>query len=713
MRLTRLVVNNFGPLRGVELDLDTLGPGLVALCGKTGGGKSHLLNAVAEGPWYCAIAAHGGEDVFSHAVGELTLRATWEHAGSEYTFDLSGTKDKPRYVLHLPTGEKIGPNIRRYQAEVAKLVPPEESALASFVAVQKGVGSFFRLVRAKRYTVFASMLKLEKWDEWAKAASKLAAAEETALAPREQRVGYMRDRAAELAEAETLLTAGQVELADADGRLAIAKARLDALAAKRQDREKLAGELRVRLELVGKQHAADTERAKTLGERIGLLDQQPDRQAEAAKAARLREQLATLRAAEAEQKPEYDAAQVAAFDADDLVRTLADELEAVEKDRKAAVASHQATVRNLTGMATGLDQIDLSLDLCRKCPLTAEGREAKQRLETAIAEHTAALAALAERAETGRVAHEAAVRQAEAAGGKASTLAEPYGRLLADLAACEAELGKTLGVLADLPNENREALVEERDRLLADASARAVEIERLTVALEDVSTPIEGYVEAATEHMELAEHVATLRTRIATAEGQVGELRKAAANLAAAEAVLVAARTAANDLRVLSAGCQDVRKAEIRQAGPIVSDIATELLAGFQDGRFKIVLETILPKADGKGEKEDFVPSIFDTAADEKRSSVSGGETDVCDEALRGALLCSQKEADLWHVETALRDEVVGGLDEETAISYIAMLRQIRERAGLHQIVMAVHSKIVQRQCDRRLVLEDGRLRVE
>ena len=711
MRLKRLKVDGLGPLREVDVDFDALGPGLIAIAGTTGSGKSTLNDACTTAPWYLSMVSHKGASVWDHVPDVLDLEVTWEIGGADYVFCLSGTKDKKTMILRLPTGKEVGPNEKRYLAGVNQLVPNRELLTATSVAVQKGSGSFFRLPRGERYSVFSEMLGIGKWEAWATMAGKQALDAERLIPDVEAKVREMtrcqqdavdaRVRIAALdEELETLTREVETHRIDLNTRT-ILKAEMDA--ANQITREQNAGQ-RTRLDdwsatliELERRYAA----ASHASDRAGLQAQY-DRVAEDAAEARQALSMAEGQSA---------TAQTALMD---LVARR-DECEGIVSEANNTLSREQrrraALVDNLTGLAEGVDLVDLSIDICRKCPLTAEGQKAKGTLATDMDCHVETITALRASVAEQNVMLDDLTPQIADAENTANTTLVALSNALGAVDALERQGRDLETALQQAGTDNTEDLHKriQEAKVIVDEATRQI---ALAVILIDP----EGDHMIEFLHRTLRDRetrMGEVRSEKATDTGRLHELDRVVESFATESARLIQLVAGKDEYRALQLACTDVRKAEIRDAGPAVSEIATSLLRGFSDGRFEIALETIVPRLTGGGEKEDFRVSIIDTSADAKRTSVSGGETDICDEALRGALSIYRAERSGIAMQTIIRDEMSGGLDPATALEYCQMLRSIRERSGAFQILTVAHSEAVQMQCDRRLVVADGHVTVQ
>lgn len=209
MRLHALTTRGIGaPFRDreVAIDFDALGPGVVALIGGNGAGKSHLLELSGPGtlhrelPSYRTPTGKRGEALIEH------VHPDTRDAFSELTFDQDGVSYRVRVVcdgrrrkteVYVWRGGEpepfAGPLPTAVDAILDAIVPSRAFLLAGPFACQGGCDGFFRLGPAERKALFAELLGLGELERLAAAAT---AREQASVAE----VARVRR---ELAEAET------------------------------------------------------------------------------------------------------------------------------------------------------------------------------------------------------------------------------------------------------------------------------------------------------------------------------------------------------------------------------------------------------------------------------------------------------------------------------------------------------------------------------
>ena len=222
----------------VTVDLSGLPPGLIAVVGENGSGKTTLLESpiaalyrkfpTRDGPGRSLVDFALGADSFLESVFTV-------EDGTRYRarVALDGVHRKSEAVL---TREVDGVpeiltdgKVSTYDSYIKQHFPPFEVLLASAFAAQNRRGSFAILNRADRKTLFAALLGLERYDQWAQTARTAISLVDRAI----ERVRTERDvlaretspeaRAALLEEADRL----QVDGGTAEARRVELRGQLD------------------------------------------------------------------------------------------------------------------------------------------------------------------------------------------------------------------------------------------------------------------------------------------------------------------------------------------------------------------------------------------------------------------------------------------------------------------------------------------------------
>lgn len=203
----------------------------------------------------------------------------------------------------------------------------------------------------------------------------------------------------------------------------------------------------------------------------------------------------------------------------------------------------------------------------------------------------------------------------------------------------------------------------------------------------------------AVEHEMLTQQRADLERRLAEADAASRRVR-VVEDEGLAWAVLAKA-----------CGRDGLQRLEIDAAGPVVSDLANQLLRVGYGTRFSVEIVTQIATAKGDDMKEKFtILAIDNEHGGEARDvgDLSGGERVIVEEAIRAALSCYVNLRSRHHMKTIWRDETTGALDPENAPRYVAMLRKLHELSGAEQILFVTHSPECASLADAQVRVRDG-----
>ncbi len=280
----------------------------------------------------------------------------------------------------------------------------------------------------------------------------------------------------------------------------------------------------------------------------------------------------------------------------------------------------------------------------------------------------------------------------EAIGQRSAALRRQRSQRLADLDASLADLKTQLAATAGTADEHVQA------ELALTEAMRLRSNNQLQTSGADVS------------QARLEEQVTIVRRRLEECQQRRAELDRATGLVTALESDLIEWQALAQVM-----GRDGLPVLEIDAAGPGVSAEANDLLQASFGGRFVVELVTQEAKTDGKGMKEVFELKVYDhERGGEERdlSDLSGGEQVVVDEALKSAIALFVNRRNDRPIRTVWRDETTGALDPENAQRYVAMLRRLHERAGLHHLFFVSHNPDVSAQADAQLQVADGKVTV-
>ena len=206
--------------------------------------------------------------------------------------------------------------------------------------------------------------------------------------------------------------------------------------------------------------------------------------------------------------------------------------------------------------------------------------------------------------------------------------------------------------------------------------------------------------------------------RKAQAEQRLQQIENARARASAVETELAAARLERDDFEYLAKvfGPDEIQLCEIQSAGPGVSSIVNALLEGCLDNKFEVRFRTQRPRADGRGFVDDFDIEVRNKMLDRTClvDELSGGQFVLVNEAVNlGIAIYNGEQGEGIRHETLFRDETVGALDTKSAREYIRMLRHAMSRGGFHQVIFICHAPQVWELADRILRIQDGQVLLE
>jgi len=734
-----------------------------------------------------------------------------------------------------------GPLVKEYDAAIGGILPPQDLFCASVFAAQGGEGSFFAMPKAARKDLFSAMLGIQHLQDLSEQAKdrggRVLAALETLraeLTTARARQGRQAELARQLREGEAALARHRDSVQEARAAVQSARAaltiirddfaRLEAAeaasgadrtrAAQERDallveidrltakidscQEILAGRTAVE-QAVDELRAVESQLPALQGEERALAEQLREIEAAlATKGAELQAARAEYKRLDAERQAAAAAGErVAAYDdlvaeRDRLTETLAaidrhiTELEAREQPLELAAqteaedAAKQRRLRDQLATlvkVSSLDGVDVTLDICSRCPLTAGARSAAAEVE-AIRTELAGLhvdATLPAQAARARLIADIRVQQDErkTVAAALNSTKDTMAALEADRAAAarlddivqatEANMVRGKGLqhavseisdaktelAAELAvvSERRQGLEERRDTLRPVAAHQA----GITIAeaqLAEASTTLAAKCEAKVGTEQRLSDLGAPRDL--TPERQ--SISSAEAGLVDQERLLASAEAGLGELQQQRARIEG-EHAALGDAGADVEQLAAREAALARDaadwtllsrglGREGVqaleidaagpgittIANDLLASCYGPrfslaiettamkkdgGQKEVFDVRIIDAEAGRDARRGSGGEMVILDEALRLALAIYNAQRSGFELRTLWRDETAGALSAENADRYVQMLRRAMAIGGFYQVLFIAHQEDVYEQADARIYLGGGRVEFE
>lgn len=150
---------------------------------------------------------------------------------------------------------------------------------------------------------------------------------------------------------------------------------------------------------------------------------------------------------------------------------------------------------------------------------------------------------------------------------------------------------------------------------------------------------------------------------------------------------------------------------KLENSGIEITSIANELLSIFEN-KFRIVFETTSLTKDKKKLKETFDINVVEEEGVTELSNKSGGERVWIETALRLAVSLVVRQQGK-NIQTSFADEVDGALDLNNAHLFLDMLRNAHNKSGVHNTFFITHRPELIDLIPQRISLADGYLRVE
>lgn len=775
MRLDRVTVA--GVLRfaaPVTLDLTGVPPGLVAVVGANGEGKSTLMDAPF-GALYRTFPSRAEHEVINYAHGRdafLEAVLTTDTGRYRARVNLDAEKRASDAVLEHtgPDGAAVLLNdgkVSTFDAAVRRVFPPLEVLLASVVAAQNRAGSFPALDRRGKKDLFVKLLGLDRYET---------------LATTARQAGQLHDTARQglLAQREVLARAGDPAIGDEIGGLLTATEHqgLQALAQRRtlHARRDALRDQRPALETAAAEARAATARLRDLATEAAAHIMRSDglrRQTTAAEAATttevrlteanlantcaiLDERIAnnrTLVARGAEVRAAVDTA-AGLVDRVQAQRDLLTARRREQDDRRAAIDRARADVQHSTTAARELVRAQAGAELLGQvpcggagdfggCQFLTQAREARESIPAlqlvagALADRQRVFDAWCAEDQAGRDAIAAIERglpaieqqhadasalaqlrpQLEAAESRVDELTRDRAASVAQATSLVAAARDRLATtLADLQAQ-RVALDAEVDRNAAEtAAASATQLRTAPAAAQLVALDAE-LTSIATTLEQTAATIARLEAEMQALTRRHQAWTAAAQELATVDRRRREVETDGREWAVLAKafGREGLPVLEIDASGPTVSAMCNDLLSVCFGPRFTVELITQAEKADGKGTKEVFDLRVYDNqrgGAARELNDLSGGEQVLVDECLKNALALFVNRRGAGAFQTCWRDETTSPLDGENARRYIEMLRRVQQLGGFAHVLFVTHNPAAAALADAQVRVADGALSI-
>ena len=171
MRLDRLVVHGVLAFKHVDVDFAALPPGLVAIVGANGSGKTSLMDC-AMASLYRKFASRPGS-LYDYAHGrDSYIEAVWTVGGSAITtrINLDVVARRSEAVAALDGAALTDGKSSTFDAFIGQTFPSFDLILATAYAAQSGNGSFRSRDQQARKDLFVELIGADQYDAIAKVA---------------------------------------------------------------------------------------------------------------------------------------------------------------------------------------------------------------------------------------------------------------------------------------------------------------------------------------------------------------------------------------------------------------------------------------------------------------------------------------------------------------------------------------------------------------
>jgi exonuclease SbcC len=293
--------------------------------------------------------------------------------------------------------------------------------------------------------------------------------------------------------------------------------------------------------------------------------------------------------------------------------------------------------------------------------------------------------------------------------------------------------------LAVLRANIRTLRIEEQRRILAeaqDAGARMQEAQRRLAELErqaegaqaerqTLEASIDRKAEVAYETADgrvkdLEEEREQASVIAVTAHSQAGALREQLEELAAKASehktllrALATAELDRADWQYLERACgpDGIQALELDAMGPGIAEVANRLLSAAYGSRFAVEFRTT--RIGGAGSKrrqiEDFAIAVLDSehGSEQLLETLSGGEAVWIKRAIYDAFGIIRDRSTGQRFLTCFQDEADGALDPEARLAYFRMLEAAHLEAGRRHTLVITHSQEAQEMIAQRIMMED------
>lgn len=272
-------------------------------------------------------------------------------------------------------------------------------------------------------------------------------------------------------------------------------------------------------------------------------------------------------------------------------------------------------------------------------------------------------------------------------------------------------LAETAAVKLDHITERIKELARRKKEL---AEKRISLVKTLHDGAIDAEKEARTVVEKLTEQLSMyREQVASWTAKLEELQSQVVEIEKREREAGEIRGRLEEKKKAAREWKYLQRACgpDGIQALELDALAPSIAQVANRLLDAAYDSRFRIEFRTT--RIGGSGSKvkqmETFEVYIHDTEAgtEQELKTLSGGEGVWIKKAIYDAFGIIRAQNTGTTFLTAFQDEADGALDPEARERYFRMLEAAHTESGRRHTVVITHSREIQEMIEQRIVMDE------
>lgn len=726
MRTLNLEIQNVANIKNLSLDLEKYGQALIAIVGDNGSGKTHLISSMMATPLFREWPSYGksgaksakqGEGFIDHCTGTHGyIKTCIRYGPSTYTLTLKAQPSIKKQEAYFEVDGELknsSGRLTEFDSLIAQYFPSSDVIFSAPFATQNAIGSFFRLDRDARRTLFARLLGVEEYEEYAAEAMTVAKNSLNSIAALEELnsndLEFINHNASieERNEDINLEISENRDLMERYFKRHFTNARLHhfeldeytALRDRYQFVEKLrerAWNLESRLAGISPAPTIDSD---TISKKVLYVVDSINHLSEniiIPLEGSLRSMQAALRSFDTlldNTEREYgERKNLFIFRKEQLLKAMQDSRAASISLRSVDLAHPMCSVCPLVGNAVSTvtshgfssEQYSQEDSIQRQAVESFEGTQGEAEWIITVIMYT--IDRIQADLDRWCLVRETFQYQVD----ELSAILAQYKRFQQEQDLVQgmwSELEECNCQIEDMRLSDKEeawyADAAQREEVVLDAQEAILTLDKTISLLHERKTDMEYIIRAISEK----------REDIKSRSSDIELLRK-----------LVKVHTELSDALLY------MRSATIEASRPEVEEVANILLSEYREGRFRIEF-SLEPKKNSKDGKEDFSVRIYDTQTGTYRTSGSGGEQAIIDEALRLAFCIVNANRSGSRFEGLFRDETTSALTREHAGSYVGMLRKAQQIGGFHQIVFITHHETVWKQADVILEMNNGELR--